>query len=339
MTPPVVSRARGTALIIFSACCFGTSGAMAKAAMDAGLSPGQVASVRICLAAVLLLTGTVLFRRRALVIRRREWPVLLVYGVVGVALVQLLYFVAVSRLPIGVAMLLEYLSAVLVTLWVRFVRRVSMPRVVWIGVGLAVAGLVLVAQVWHGLSLNTVGVLAGLATAAASATYFLIGERGVATSDPVGMTTWGLVIGAVVMLAIDPPWTIPARLLTVHVSLGALRPPLWQELVALAVLATVIPYLAGMAALRHLPSSVVSVLSLLEPVVATALAWALLDQALSPVQVAGGVVLLTGAFVVQLTSRATPGSLSERSSAGAGTSRPPTGPPPAAPPARSGGYR
>jgi drug/metabolite transporter (DMT)-like permease len=306
--------------------------------MDAGLSPEQVASARICLAAVILLVGTALFRGRALRVSRREWPVLVAYGLVGVALVQLLYFLAVSRLPIGVAMLLEYLSPVLVTLWVRFVRRVRLPRSVWLGIGLAVTGLVLVARVWQGLSLDAVGVLAGLATAASSATYFLLGERGVATSDPVGVTTWGLAIGAVAVLAIDPPWTIPGRLLAVRTRFGPVHTPLWALLLAIAVIATVIAYLAGMAALRHLPSSVVSVLSLVEPVVATALAWAVLGQSLSPVQVVGGVVLLTGAVVVQMTRRTTPESPSARSWAAAGTSPPPTGRPPAAPPARSDGY-
>lgn len=308
--------------------------------MDAGLSPEQVASLRICGAAVLLLIGTALFRRRALRIPRREWPRLVAYGVASVALVQLCYFVAVSRLPIGVAMLLEYLSPVLVTLWVRFVRRVHLPRTVWFGVVIAVTGLAMVAQVWQGLSLDAIGVLAGLATAASAATYFLLGERGVAASDPVGVTTWGLVIGSVVVLPIDPPWTAPVRVLTAPTTFG----PLWVLLLALVLVATIVAYLAGMASLRHLPPAVVSVVSLVEPVVATTLAWIVLGQSLSPVQVIGGAVLLTGAVVVQMTRSATPESPairespSARSWAGDGTSPPPSDRPPAAPPARSGGY-
>jgi drug/metabolite transporter (DMT)-like permease len=279
---------------------------MARAAMNAGLSPQQVASARICLAAVLLLVGTALLRPGALRLPRRDLPVLLAYGVLGVAVVQLLYFVAVSRLPVGVAMLLEYLSPVLVTLWVRFVRHTLLPKAAWFGVALALAGLVLVAEVWQGAALNTVGVLAGLATAACSAAYFLLGERGVATSDPVGMTAWGLVIGAVAMLAVCRPWTIPGRLLSAPARFGAVHVPVWGLLVVIAVVATVLAYLTGMAALRHLPSSVVSALSLVEPVVATALAWAMLGQTLSPVQVVGGVILLGGALTVRLAGQPKP---------------------------------
>ncbi|HEX3648366.1 MAG TPA: EamA family transporter [Pseudonocardiaceae bacterium] len=349
---PVTSPARGTALIVFSSCCFGTSGVLAKASIDAGLSPEQVASARICLAAVILLVGTALFRPKALRVRRRELPTLVAYGLVGVAAVQLLYFVAVARLPIGVAMLLEYMSPVLVTLWVRFVRGTRLHRAIWVGVGLAVAGLVLVAQVWDGLSLDTVGILAGLATAACSATYFLLGERSVAASDPVGITTWGLVIGAAAVTAVAPVWSLPGTVVTADTAFGPWRPPVWLLVLAVAFVATAVAYLVGMASLRHLPSSVVSVLSLIEPVTATALAWALLGQALSVIQVIGGVVLLSGALVVQLTSRrsvnaepvvapeyVTPESLSARSSGDGGRSPRPSGPPPAALPARSDGCR
>ena len=143
-------------------------------------------------------------------------------------------------------------------------------------------------------------------TAACSAAYFLLGERGVASSDPIGLVTWGLMIGAVAMLGVSQPWAIPGRLLTAPARLSAFHLPVWQLLVIMAVVATVIAYLASSAALRHLPPSVVSVVSLLEPVVATALAWALLGQALSAVQILGGVVLLGGALIVRLAGQPTP---------------------------------
>jgi drug/metabolite transporter (DMT)-like permease len=292
-------------LIVFASCAFGFSGPMAKAAMDAGLSPQQVASARICFAAAILLVGAALVRPSALRLRRRDLPVLLAYGLVGVALVQFLYFVAVSRLPVGVAMLLEYTSPVLVTLWVRYVRHTVLPRAAWYGVFLAMAGLIMVAEVWRGAALDTVGVLAGLTAAACGAAYFLLAERGVESSDPVGLVTWGLVIGAVAMLAVSQPWAVPGRLLRAPARFGAVHPPVWLVLLIMAVVATVIAYLASGAALRHLPSSVVSVVSLLEPVVATTLAWVLLGQALSAVQVIGGVVLLGGALIVRLAGQPT----------------------------------
>lgn len=286
-----------------SAFCFATSGPLAKAGMDAGLSPGQVTTARIGIAAVVLLIAFGVFRPKALRVTRGEWRLLLGYGILGVAGTQLLYFVAVSRLPVGIAMLLEYLSPVLVTVYIRFVRGVRLARLAWTGTALALLGLVLIAQVWQGLRLDLLGVLAGLATAVCSASYFLIGEHGAVNRDPFGLVVWGMVIGAVVVSVVAPPWTLPLSVLGSSTPFGPWMPPTWALLGAVALLSTVFAFLFGISALRHLPSSVASVLSLLEPVVAICLAWLLLGEALSAVQLFGAVVLLSGAVLVQLTSR------------------------------------
>jgi drug/metabolite transporter (DMT)-like permease len=133
-----------------------------------------------------------------------------------------------------------------------------------------------------------------------TAGYFLIGERGAGKHDAVGLTAAGLLIGAVPVFAVNPPWHLPTGRLGTVTELGGWHPPVWLALVALAVLSTVVPYLTGVSALRHLPSALASVLGLLEPLVATLLAWVLLGQALGPVQLAGAAILLGGAVLVQL---------------------------------------
>src|SRR5690242_7901539 len=173
--------------------------------MSAGFSPEQVAAMRIGVAGLVLLAGVALVAPRKLRVRRAELPVLAGYGLLGVAGVQLMYFLAAGRIPVGIAILLEFTSPVLIALWVRFVRRVHLPRAMWAGIALAMTGLVLVAQVWEGLSLDVVGLLAGLGAAVCSAGYFLLGERGVADRDPLGMVTWGMTIGAVLVCAVAPP--------------------------------------------------------------------------------------------------------------------------------------
>nr|WP_223199070.1 EamA family transporter [Solihabitans fulvus] len=294
----------GTALLVLSSFCFGSSGPLAKAVMDVGLSAPQVASARICLAALMLLLVVGVAAPGRLRPARGEWRLLLGYGLLGVAGVQLCYFVAVSRLPVGIAMLLEYLSPILVVLWVRFVRRTQLPRTMWAGTLLALLGLAMVAQVWQGLRLDAVGLLAGLGAALCSASYFLLGERAVSSGDPVGLVTLGMLVGAVPVVLLSPPWQLlDGAVLGRPTDFGPWHPPVWSMLVTLALLGTVLAYLTGITALRHLPSSVASVLSLIEPVVAAGAAWVLLGEALSPAQLAGGAVLLVGALVVQLVSR------------------------------------
>jgi drug/metabolite transporter (DMT)-like permease len=301
--PRVASRGRGTTLVLLAALFFSTSGTLGKSAMSAGFTPEQVAAARITLAGVVLLAGVALFAPRKLKVRREHVPVLLGYGLLGVAGVQLLYFVAAGRIPVGIAILLEFVSPVLIALWVRFVRRHRLPRAVWGGIGLAMVGLALVAQVWQGLTLDLVGVLAGVGAALCSAGYFLLGERAVADIDPLGLVTWGMVLGAVAICVVAPPWTWPVRLLDADVEFGAWHPPVWLLLVLLVLVATVLAYACGISALRHLPASVASVLGLVEPVITTVAAWLLIGEKLAWPQLLGSAILLGGAYVVQRNSQ------------------------------------
>jgi drug/metabolite transporter (DMT)-like permease len=303
--PPLAGHTgRGTVLIVLASVTSATSGPFAKPAMDAGLSPQQMASVRIGLAAVLLLAVVAVWRPGLLRVRRSDWRLLTGYGLVGVAGVQVLYFAAVSRIPIGIAMLLEFTAPVLVALWVRFVRRTVLPARMWVGTALAMAGLAMVAQVWDGLGvLDGLGLLAAGGAALCAATYFIVGERGASTLEPLGLVTWGMVVGAAGMFVLAPPWTLPYGLFGVDTDFATLRVPVWTLLVACAVVSTAAAYLLSISALRDLPANVASVLALLEPVVATGLAWLLLGQALTVAQVAGAAVLLAGAALVQLASR------------------------------------
>jgi drug/metabolite transporter (DMT)-like permease len=161
----VPSQARATGLSLTWWVLFASSGPLAKAVMAAGWSPAAVTSVRIALAAVLLVPVAAVLRPQALRFRRADLWLLLSYGLLGVAGVQLFFFLAVAQVPVGVAMVLVNLAPALVALWVRVVRRTRLPGLVWLGIGLAVAGLAVVAEIWQGARLDLLGVAAGLAAA------------------------------------------------------------------------------------------------------------------------------------------------------------------------------
>ncbi|MFP5346891.1 MAG: DMT family transporter, partial [Actinomycetes bacterium] len=180
----------GLLAALAAAGLFGLNGTVSKIVLGTGLSSLRLVELRsagaaVCLVAVLLLT-----RPRSLATEPRELAFLAVIGVVGIGLVQWLYLVAIERLPVGIALLLEYLAPVIVALWVRFVRRERLKSRIWAGLALSVAGLALVAQVWQGMTLDGVGVLAALAAAVALATYYLTGERGLTLRDPLSLAAW-----------------------------------------------------------------------------------------------------------------------------------------------------
>src|ERR1044072_2310902 len=170
-------RGGAVGLSLVSWVLFAGSGPVAKAVMAAGWAPAGVTSLRIAVAAVVLVPVVAVVRPRALVFARGDWWLLLGYGGLGVAGVQLCFFVAVARVPVGVAMVLVNAAPVLVALWVRVVRCTRLPGLVWVGIVLAIAGFALVGRLWHVDGLALLGVGGGLAAAVCSAGFFLLGEH------------------------------------------------------------------------------------------------------------------------------------------------------------------
>lgn len=296
---PERARVVGLALVAASTTCFGSGGVAAKASLAAGLSPLHVVQARVAVSAAALVLAVALLRPGALRFRRDELPLLLAYGLLAFCLVQAMYVLALSRLPVAVALLLEYLAPVLVALWVRIVRGSRLPRTTWLGTALALAGLAMVVQVWDGFRLDALGVAAGLASAAALASYFLLSERGVRDRDPLGLVACGALVG-LVPLALLGSWRFPFTALGTQVQVGGAVVPAWAPVLWLALVSTSLAYLTGVTALRFLSAPVVSVLSTVEALIAAAIAWALLGESLAVAQLAGGAILLAGVVVVQL---------------------------------------
>lgn len=299
---PRHTRLAGIGLILMSSASFGSGGTAAKAVLAAGVSPLHIVQARVAVTAAVLIAVLVAVRPRALRVRRAEWPVLVPYGLLGFGAVQLCYVLALTRLPVGVALLIQFSAPVLVALWVRVVRRTVLPRSVWLGAALAVVGLAMVAQVWRGFRLDGLGAVCALGAALALAAYFLLAERGLAADrDPLGLVAWGAVAGLVPLLLVASPVAFPFGALGTPVVVGPWPVPAWAPMLWLSLVSTVAAYLTNVAALRHLPSPVASVLSTLEVLVAAGVAWLLLGEQLVAAQLAGGAVLLAGVVVVQLS--------------------------------------
>ena len=295
----------GYVLIVTAAVLFGHNGGLSRVAMGSGLTPELFTTVRITSATLVFAAYAACFRRSALV-RPKGSAMLLVIalGLDGVAALQLTYNVAIDRLPLGIALLIEYLAPVLVVLWVRFVRKEPVHGRMWFAVGLAIVGLALVSRVWNGLTFDGLGVIMALLAAVSFATYFLLGEHNVGLDDPLRVILWAFVAATVVMNVIEPIWAVP--------SLGGSTSLLgrladhsadpWVVIAIIAVLGTVAPFFLGLLALRHLPATIVTVIAMLEPVIANVLGWAWFRESLTPIQVLGAVAVLAGIVLAQ-TSR------------------------------------
>jgi drug/metabolite transporter (DMT)-like permease len=210
-------------------------------------------------------------------------------------------------MPVGIALVFEMTAPVFIALYVWLVRREKVRSRLWLALLLSLAGLVLVAEVWQGGgSLSGRGVAAALLAAVCLATYYLLGERGTVTRDPVGLTCWSFVAAALFWAVVAPWWRFDGGVLgeRVLVSIGSLTVPLWVLVAWIVVLGAVAPFWLSISALRHLPPTAAGLVATIEPVFASVVAWLWLGQVLSGWQVAGGVVVLTGIVLAQ-TARAT----------------------------------
>ncbi|MCL7494522.1 EamA family transporter [Streptomyces sp. MCA2] len=291
-------RGAGLGIALVSALAFGGSGVAAKPLISAGLEPLHVTWLRVVGAALVMLP--VAWRHRELARRR---PVLLAgYGLLAVAGVQACYFAALSRIPVGVALLIEYLAPALVLGWVRFVQKRPVTRAAAVGVVLAVGGLACVVEVWSGLSFDVIGLALALGAACCQVGYFVLsdhGSDGDDTVDPLGVIAYGLLIGAAVLTAIARPWDMHWPVLGGGADMNGTQVPAVLLLAWIVLIATVAAYLTGVVSIRRLSPQVAGVVACLEGVIATVLAWVLLGEHLSAPQIVGGVVVLTGAFIAQ----------------------------------------
>ena len=301
---------RGVVAAGVAAFLFALNGSVSKTVLESGLSSLRLVELRSLGAALCLLAAVALTRPRSLRVRPRELGFLAVAGVVGIGLVQWLYFVAIGRLPVGIALLLEYLAPVLVVVWVRFVRHEAVRRRLWAALALSVSGLVVVAQVWEGLRLDGLGVLAGLGAAASLAAYYLTSERGLGRRDPLSLAAWTFTAAALFWSVLQPWWTFPWADLTRAVALPGPLPdaelPAYVLVGWVVVLGTVVPYGLILLALRSLGSARTGLLGMAEPVLAAGVAYVVLGEALSPLQLLGGAVVLTGIVLAETARTAHP---------------------------------
>ena len=305
----------GYPLVLLAAALFGLNAGVSRIPLRGGTPTDTFTTVRITLAFLAFVLIALLVDRSALRIPRGRALLLITgLGIVGFAGVQWTYNVAINRLPLGIALLLEYLGPVLVVLWVRFARREHVHPRMWPALVLAVGGLAVVSQVWQGLTLDGLGVTMALGAAVCFAAYFLLGEHigsdevSADVGGPLHVILWAFAAATVMMNLVQPAWTADA--LGDEVSmLGRFAEttlPAWAAMAWVVLLGTVAPFFLLLLALRLLSATVVSVVAMLEPVVAALVGWGWYSETLNAVQLVGMAAVLGGIILAQTAREVEP---------------------------------
>jgi drug/metabolite transporter (DMT)-like permease len=302
--PSVAGRpALGYAMAAAAATLFGINGSVAKVVIRSGLAADRLTELRCTGALAGLALVAALTHRPELRVRRRELLFLAAFGVGGVALVQWTYFVAIGRLNVGVALLIQYVAPLLVALWARFGYHEHVRRRVWLALALSLGGLVLVVRLWNGLTLDGIGLAAGVGSMVTFAFYLLLAERGVRRRSAVPLLAWGFLFATVFWSAVLPWWSFPGNEVASSTSLlgrlDSLHLPVAALVAWVVLLGTIAPFILIVGALRYVPATRVAIVAMLEPVTATLVAWLWLRETLGPTQLVGAAVVLAGIALAQ----------------------------------------
>lgn len=292
---------RSELLLILSAMMFASNGIASKLLLPDYISPWRLAQIRaICACAILAIY---LWRKAPLNFRlkRPELLPLISYGVIGIALVQALYFLAISRMHVSIALLIEFTAPVWIVVYLRVVKRKHVPNQMWLALIMALTGLAIISQIWDGLKLDNIGVIASFGASFALAFYFLCGESMSNYRDNISITMWGFVFAGLAWCLVLPIWTFPFELFTTSIPLEGLlegnSAPGWVLILYVVLIGTILPYLCVMNGLKNLKASTTSAFGLLEPIFVGIVAWIWFAESWTVIQLLGGVIVIAGIYM------------------------------------------
>ena len=292
----------GYVYALLAALLFGANGSVTKVIIEAGITPTQLTQFRVLGTAVIAGVILLVIDRGAFRMSRRQFGVMAVLGVAGVAVLQASYAFAIQLLPVGIALLIEYLAVLLVAVIAFFFLKERVKARLWIAIACVLVGLAVVAQIWAS-TLNPFGVLMGLVAAASLTLYFIVGERQVGATSPLAVAFWTTSFASVFWAFFSGWWTLePASLVqTVSLSgnLDAVLLPLWAPLAWCVVLGSFAPFLLSFLALKHLSATAAGVVASSEVIFAFLVAWLWLGESLNTIQLLGAAVVLAGIILAQ----------------------------------------
>ena len=331
--PGPSSTTRGLIIGVLASLTFATSGAFLKPLLESGWSPAAAVTIRAGVGAIVLLPIALFaLRGRWDSVWRARWRIVGM-GLIGVAGTQLVYFASLQRIPVSTALLIEYLAPLLLVGFVWVTTRRAPKAVVLVGSAVAVGGLVMVIGPGSFGATDGLGlVFAGLA-AVGCAIYYVIAARPSDGLPPVAFAAFGLLLGSLVLGVAGLLGLVPFTMDFDSVAMFGADVPWWLPLVFVGVVGTAFAYVTSIAASEMLGSRLMSFVGLLEVVFASVFAWILLGEALTILQLLGGVAILGGIALVRSEKQADvplePGSVDDAAQVSTGADDTPLIPTPA----------
>jgi drug/metabolite transporter (DMT)-like permease len=297
----MLTKHRGEFYLVMGGLVFSFNGVISTIVLD-HISPFRLAQVRSIGAFFILLVIALIIDRESLKTPKQLIPKLAAYGIIGFAAVQAGYFLGIQRgVPLSLVLIIEFTAPIWIALWIKYVRKMFVPGSMWVAIALSLLGLILLAQVWNGLSFDLIGLLGALFSAFALTAYFLIGKSFGTSRSALSLTVWGLGMATLAWSSSMPVWQFPFEVFTIDMDLQGVFAgnalPGWVLILWIILMGTIVPYLFVISGLRLLSASTSSVIGMMEPVFAGIFAWIWLEQSWNGIQLIGAVVVLVGIYI------------------------------------------
>lgn len=258
------------------------------------VSPFDLVQMRLIISFLILLPAMYIVNRNSLKVNPRDIPYFIYFGFFGVAAVQFTYLYAISQTNVATAIFLQYMAPALVLVFGLLTGSEKPGAKKFAALTFALLGgfFIVKGSTSGGLAVNTPGLISGLASALSFAFYTVYGKKGLALYTPWALLTWGFGVGALVWSFYRAPW----------VTFFMYGPEQWLFFLYIAIFATIVPFGFFFVGLKYLSSVKTGITSTLEPVVGALAAYLFLREILTPLQIAGCLLILVAVLLIQLVT-------------------------------------
>lgn len=307
-----MSRRTGFLLVVLGSALFASTGVMSRAAIDGGVGPLELAAFRSYGAALILLPFLLVSIRR---LRRADLMPIALFAVIGIVLAQGLYYEAISRMDVAVALVIVYTGPLGVAAYQRAFHGERLPALGYAAMVVAIVGVA--ATVLGGAGgvgeISAAGIGFALLTGVCFAGQVILGARQPESLPPFARTGAGMLGAALIWLPLVPLWALPYDVLSDQVTLAGridVAIPVGLAVAYGIVLGSVVPYALIIVGFTRVGAGSGSMAGMAEPIVAPLLAWFVLGQSLAPLQVVGvGVTIACVAVVERQRARLAPAQI------------------------------
>lgn len=284
---------KGYLCVAAAAVMWASSGTAGKALFTGGVTPFELVQIRVTVSTVLLTITFGIWFRPLFRIRPRDlWYFFLLGGVV-MALVQVTYFYAISKIQVAAAIFLQYLAPIMVAFFsiCFWKERLTPGKILALVLSLGGCYLVVGGYSLHLLKMNQLGILAGLSSALCFAVYTLVGERGMHRYSPWTVLFYAFLFATITWHTLYPPFQY------LRSGFSAAQ---WGWILYVSIVGTVLPFGLFFVGVNYVRSTRASITATLEPISAGLFAYLFIGESLQPLQMAGGAMVVAAIVVLQL---------------------------------------